>query len=89
MQWGNRVPGILARLGFRDVGAEARPRLLGVGGPPDDLWRINLTQAGPHLVRDGLITQDTMDECLALLDDPGFVDIRYFGMAAWGQKPPV
>ncbi|MDQ1538154.1 MAG: hypothetical protein QOE58_2547, partial [Actinomycetota bacterium] len=26
---------------------------------------------------------------LALLDDPGFVDIRYFGITTWGQKPPM
>ncbi|GAB1692741.1 hypothetical protein [Krasilnikovia sp. M28-CT-15] len=87
MQWGNRVPGVLAQLGFTDVGAEAQPRLLGAGGRPDDLWRINLTQAGPHLVRDRLLTQTDLDECLALLDDPGFVDIRYFSIAAWGRKP--
>jgi SAM-dependent methyltransferase len=89
MQWGNRVPGILAQLGFKNVGAQAQPRLLGAGGPPDDLWRINLTQAAPHLIRDELLTQTEIDECLALLDDPGFVDIRYFGITTWGQKPPM
>lgn len=39
------------------------------------------------MARSGLLTQAELDECLSLLDDPGFVDIRYIGMAAWGQKP--
>ncbi|MGP4002299.1 class I SAM-dependent methyltransferase [Streptomyces sp. 8N706] len=73
MQWGNRVPGILATLGFGHVAAEAKPRLVGTGGLPDDLWRINLKQAGRRLVSDGLLTQDDLDECLALLDNPSFV----------------
>ncbi|MGP3924216.1 class I SAM-dependent methyltransferase [Streptomyces sp. 8N616] len=89
MQWGSRVPGILATLGLGHVTAESKLRLVGTGGLPDDLWRINLKQAGRHLVNGGLLTQDDLDECLALLDNPGFVDIRYIGIAAWGQKPPA
>lgn len=87
MQWGNKIPGIMAQNGFTRVTAETKPRLIGQGGLPDDLWRLNLTQAGPHLIRAGLLTQDELDGCLKLIDEPSFVDIRYIGIAAWGQKP--
>lgn len=87
MQWGNRLPGIMAQLGFARIAAEASPRLVGSGGLPDQLWRINLEQAGSHMSRSGLLTRAELDECLSLLDNPNFVDIRYIGIAAWGQKP--
>lgn len=87
MQWGSRLPGIMAQLGFAHIAAEASPRLAGSGGLPDQLWRINLEQAGSHMVRSGLLTEAELDECLSLLDNPDFVDIRYLGIATWGQKP--
>lgn len=87
MQWGNRLPGIMARLGFTHIAAEASPRLVGAGGLPDQLWRINLEQAGSHMASSGLLSETELDECLSLLDNPDFVDIRYIGIAAWGQKP--
>ena len=87
MQWGNRLPGIMAQLGFAHIAAEASPRLVGSGGLPDRLWRINLQQAGSHMSRSGLLTEAELAECLDLLDNPNFVDIRYIGIAAWGQKP--
>lgn len=86
MQWGNRLPGIMAQLGFAHIAAEASPRLVGSGGLPDQLWRINLEQAGPHLSRNGLLTEAELDECLSLLNNPHFIDIRYIGIVAWGQK---
>jgi hypothetical protein len=64
-----------------------KPRLIGTGGLPDDLWRLNVTQAGTHLVRDGWLTQGELDECVDLIDEPNFVDLRYIGVAAWGQTP--
>lgn len=86
MQWGTKLPGRMAQLGFKHIAAEASPRLVGSGGLPDELWRINLEQAGSHMVRSGLLTEAELDECLNLLDNPYFVDIRYIGIAAWGQK---
>lgn len=86
MQWGSRLPGIMARLGFAHITIETSPRLVGSGGLPDQLWRINLEQAGSHMVGSGLLTKAELDECLDLLDDPSFVDIRYIGIATWGQK---
>lgn len=87
MQWGSRLPGIMALLGFEHIVVETSPRLVGAGGLPDQLWRINLEQGGSHMARNGLLTEAELDECLSLLDDPNFVDIRYIGIAAWGQKP--
>ncbi|HEY3894882.1 MAG TPA: methyltransferase domain-containing protein [Pseudonocardiaceae bacterium] len=87
MRWGNRLPGIMAQLGFAHIDVETRPRLVGSSGLPDELWRINLEQAGRHLARSGLLTKAELDECLDLLDDPTFLDIRYIGIAVWGRKP--
>lgn len=87
MQWGSKLPGIMARLGFVYIAAEASPRLVGTGGLPDQLWLINLEQAGSHMARSGLLTEAELDECLRLLDEPTFVDIRYIGIVAWGKKP--
>jgi hypothetical protein len=61
--------------------------MIGLGGLADDLWRLNLRQAGPHLIAKGLFTQQALDECLALIDDPAFVDVRYIGISVWGRKP--
>jgi hypothetical protein len=58
----------MAQLGFKHIAAEASPRLVCFGGPPDELWRINLEQAGSHMVRSGLLTEAELDECLNLLD---------------------
>lgn len=88
MQWGSKLPSLLAQCGFVGISAETSPRLIGAGGLPDDLWRLNLRQAGPHLVGGGLIAQGDIDECLRLIDDPSFLDIRYIGISTWGQKPP-
>ena len=86
MQWGTRLPGIMAQLGYVDVNVETKPRMVGLGGLADDLWRLNLRQAGPHLIAKGLFTQAALDECLALIDDPGFVDVRYIGISVWARK---
>lgn len=55
-------------IGFKHIAAEASPRLVGFGGLPDELWRINLEGAGSHMVRSGLFTEAELDECLNLLD---------------------
>jgi SAM-dependent methyltransferase len=86
MQCATRLPGVMAQLGFVHIAAEASPRLVGSGGLSDQLWRINLEQAGSHMSRSGLLTEAEVDECLSLLDNPHFVDIRYIGIAAWGQR---
>lgn len=86
MQWGNKLPALMARGGLVNVGVDTRPRLVGSGGVADELWRVNLTQAGGRLVRDGLLAQQELDECLVLLDAPAFLDIRYFSVAARGQR---
>jgi SAM-dependent methyltransferase len=87
MQWGTKLPGIMAQLGYVDIDVETKPRMIGLGGLADDLWRLNLRQAGPHLIAKGLFTAEALDECLALLDDPGFVDVRYIGISVRGRKP--
>ncbi|GAA3435431.1 class I SAM-dependent methyltransferase [Kutzneria kofuensis] len=86
MQWGTRLPGIMAQLGYVDVHVETKPRMIGLGGLADDLWRMNLRQAGPHLIAKGLFTPEALDECLALIDDPAFVDVRYIGISVWARK---
>lgn len=87
MQWGTKLPGLMAQHGYVDIQVETKPRMIGLGGLADDLWRLNLVQAGPHLIAKGLFTQDALDDCLALIDDPGFVDVRYIGISVWARKP--
>ncbi|HET9256951.1 MAG TPA: methyltransferase domain-containing protein [Pseudonocardiaceae bacterium] len=87
LRWANRLPAIMAQLGFAHIAADASPQLVGSGGPSDRLWRINLEQTGPHMTKAGILTKAELDDCLRLLDDPHFVDIRHIGIAAWGQKP--
>lgn len=87
MQWGHKVPALMALGGLVHIGVDTKPRLVGSGGVADELWRLNLTQAGGRLVREGLLAQDDLEQCLAVIDDPGFLDIRYFSIAVRGQKP--
>lgn len=87
MQWGTRLPGIMAQLGYLDVHVETKPRMIGLGGLADDLWRLNLRQAGPHLIAKGLFTEAALAECLALIDEPTFVDVRYIGISVRARKP--
>lgn len=87
MQWGNKLPGLMARRGFTGITVDTRARMLGVGGVADELWRINLAQAGTRLVNEGLLSASDLDACTALLDDPGFLDIRYFDIAVRGRRP--
>jgi SAM-dependent methyltransferase len=60
--------------------------LLGSGGLPDQLWRINLQQAGSHMSRSGLLTEAELAECLNLLDNPNFVDIRAGGRSRVSRR---
>ncbi|MGH7881508.1 MAG: hypothetical protein ACREN8_01165 [Candidatus Dormibacteraceae bacterium] len=46
IEWGSKIPGLMAKLGLAHIGVETKPRLLGLGGVPDELWRLNLKQVG-------------------------------------------
>ncbi|MCQ4079499.1 class I SAM-dependent methyltransferase [Streptomyces sp. RB6PN25] len=85
MTWARGVPALLSRNGLTDVAFSGNLGCMGCLGK--DRWSPLISQAGPSLVADGLITETELTEFFELLSDPAFVDIPQVTIAAWGRRP--
>lgn len=85
-EYGRRLPGQLMACGLVDVDAEGRSHLLRGGSPEVQGIRLGAAQLGDRIVRQGLLTQEEIDQVLALYDDPGFAVMSPTNVAAWGRR---
>ena len=60
--------------------------LLRGGSPEVQGIRLGAAQLGDRIVRQGLLTQEEIDQVLALYDDPGFAVMSPTNVAAWGRR---
>jgi SAM-dependent methyltransferase len=73
--------------GLIDVDAEGRVPMLRAGTPQARFWQLTFAQLRDRMVNTGLITDEEMDEFLALHDHQDFVWMGGILMAVWGTAP--
>ncbi|MET7765712.1 class I SAM-dependent methyltransferase [Streptomyces sp. NPDC005393] len=85
LTWARSLPAQLARSGLSEVSFAGN---LGcMGGLGKDRWLPLITQSGPSLIADGLITETDLARFADLLKDPAFIDIPQVTISAWGRRP--
>jgi SAM-dependent methyltransferase len=87
--YGRRLYGDLRAMGLRDVDATGSVPILHGGTLGGQFWRLTYTQYRERMVGTGLITEDEIEQFLALFDDPEFVWMPSTSIAAWGRRAAV
>jgi SAM-dependent methyltransferase len=72
--------------GLVDVDGEGRVPMIRAGKPNARMWQLTMTQRRDRITGAGLLTDEEMDQYLALFDDEEFVAMDYMVMAVWGRK---
>jgi SAM-dependent methyltransferase len=85
-RWGVHAYAALCRAGLVDVSALTHAESWRGGSPGIRLHRANLRELGAGLVEQGL-TQEELESCLRLLEDPGFAVNSYPLTTTWGTRP--
>jgi SAM-dependent methyltransferase len=85
-RYGRRLYGDLCAAGLVDVQAEGRVLMTRGGSPDARFWRVTFTQLQERMVATGLLTDQEMEQFLALYDDPNFVLMGPVLMAVWGRR---
>lgn len=86
LQWARGLPSVLAGAGLTEI--DYTGKLGCMGNQARDRWRPLITQVAPAMIADGLLRQGDIDDFLACLDDPAFIDIPQFTITAWGRARP-
>ena len=61
----------------------------GTGGLPDQLWRINLGQAGSHMAGSGSLAKAELDESVSLADDPNLLTSAISELRRGAKTPRI
>lgn len=87
---GYRLPGMLRRLGVREVGCEGRTRLI-EGGTAQAAVFIGgiLRGLGSWYVRQGWLTEEQVRDGIAWAADPRCAGVSAAVVASWGRRPPT
>lgn len=84
LTWARSIPSALAASGLTEV--DFTGRLACMGNLQRDRWRPLIAQVSPALLEEGSISRADLDEFTHLLDDPAFVDVPQFTLAAWARR---
>ena len=87
MLWADTLPSRLRDLGLSNVGHRTLEGRIGDNSPADTFWAATTAQAGPALLKQGLLTQNELDAMASLRADPKFTDTALTLVSAWGQVP--
>ncbi|WP_411388602.1 class I SAM-dependent methyltransferase [Pseudomonas sp. MPB23] len=87
MLWADTLPERLRDRGLSSVGHCTHEGRIGDNSPADAFWAATTEQAGPALLKLGLLTQDDLDAMANLRADPAFTDAALTFVSAWGQVP--
>nr|WP_314560390.1 class I SAM-dependent methyltransferase [uncultured Pseudomonas sp.] len=85
MLWADTLPGRLHDLGLSNIGHRALEGRIGDNSAADSFWAATTAQAGPALLKLGLLTQIDLDAMASLRADPAFTDAALTLVSAWGQ----
>lgn len=87
MLWADTLPSRLHARGLSQIGHRALEGYIGDNSPVDTFWAATTAQAGPALLKLGLLTQNDLDAMANLRADPEFTDAALTLVSAWGQVP--
>lgn len=87
MAWAPTIPSRMGRAGLRDIGTRALANSVGDGGAYDRFSAVQTRQLCAYLVEHGLLTAGEMEELVAQLDDPTFMELHTITVYAWGRRP--
>ncbi|MHC8303620.1 class I SAM-dependent methyltransferase [Pseudomonas sp. PB3P13] len=89
MLWADTLPGRLRDRGLSNIGHRTLEGRIGDNSPADTFWAATTAQAGPALLKLGLLTQNDLDAMASLRADPEFTDAALTLISAWGQVPEL
>lgn len=85
MLWADTLPRQLRERGLSNIAHRSLEGQIGDNSPADTFWAATTAQAGPALLRLGLLTQNDLDAMAELRADPTFTDAALTLISAWGQ----
>lgn len=85
--YGLQLPADLEAAGLRHVGRHARIPVVSSATPSADFHLLSLEHLREAFVAAELLTDDEVDEALALMRTPGTTVLGPVMVAAWGQRP--
>lgn len=86
LTWAPTLPARMTEEGLREVGTRVVANSIGDGSAYSRFAAVNTRQHCVYLMERGLLTEAEMDEILAQLDDPGFMELRTITVYAWGRR---
>ena len=86
-RWARRLPASIARTGLEPTGMLMSMLTVGDRGPSDDLYRIFMAQLRPAFVKGGLVTEEEYERAIAVLDEPGFLDVTTSVISVKARRP--
>ena len=86
--WARKILGEVGRLGLEDVGVEGDQFFVQGGVGWAEFFSLTAQQVRARMVSpEGALTDEAFDAGIALLADPGFIELGVAGVAVWGRKP--
>jgi SAM-dependent methyltransferase len=85
--YGRRLYGDVRATGLVEVDAVGRVQMLRSGSPWARIWQLTMQQVRGRIVGAGLLTDEEVDQWVALHDNEGFVAMHGIEMKVWGRKP--
>jgi SAM-dependent methyltransferase len=85
--YGRRLYGDVRATGLVEVDAVGRVQMLRSGSPWSRVWQLTMEEVRSRVVSAGLLTDEEVDEWIALHDNEGFVAMHGIEMKVWGRKP--
>ncbi|MGY2270776.1 MULTISPECIES: class I SAM-dependent methyltransferase [Pseudomonas] len=87
MLWADTLPDRLGERGLCNIGHRTLEGRIGDHSPADAFWAATTAQAGPTLLKLGLLTQDDLDAMARLRASATFTEAALTFISAWGQVP--
>ncbi|SFM97992.1 Methyltransferase domain-containing protein [Izhakiella capsodis] len=87
MFWADILPSRLRDRGLSNIGHRTVEGRIGDNSPADTFWAATTVQAGPALLKLGLLTQNDLDAMASLRAAPEFTDTALTFVSSWGQVP--
>jgi SAM-dependent methyltransferase len=85
MLWATQLPCRLRDRGLANVRHRTLEGRIGDNSPADTFWASTTAQAGPALLKLGLLEQDDLNGMATLRADPAFTESALTFVSAWGQ----
>jgi SAM-dependent methyltransferase len=85
--YGRRLYSDLCAGVLHEVDATGRVLMIRAGSALAGVWQLTMAQVRGRIVDSGLLTEEEVDEWIAVHDDEAFVVVHGIEMKAWGSKP--